>query len=56
MLFVPCSYSLVLQPRLVHSPNIDALARLGVELTDYHVYKVCSPTRAARSLGLFCHP
>ena len=33
------------------SPNIDLLARSGIELTDYHVYKVCSPTRASVLTG-----
>lgn len=36
---------------LIDSPNIDALASVGIELTDYHVYKVCSPTRAAILTG-----
>lgn len=35
----------------IDSPNIDALASVGIELTDYHVYKVCSPTRAAIMTG-----
>lgn len=33
------------------SPNLNDLAAAGVLLTDYHVYKVCSPTRASFMTG-----
>lgn len=37
-------------PRL-KTPNIDALAKRSVRLTDYHVSPTCSPTRAALLTG-----
>eukprot|EP00041_Stephanoeca_diplocostata_P010545 m.167917 g.167917 ORF g.167917 m.167917 type:complete len:264 (-) comp18195_c0_seq33:3343-4134(-) len=33
------------------SPHLDELAASGIVLTDYHVYKVCSPTRASFMTG-----
>ncbi len=30
-----------------HTPNIDEAVRNGIQLTAYHTYKVCSPTRAS---------
>ena len=35
----------------IKSPHIDELAASGIELTDYHVYRVCSPTRASVMTG-----
>jgi arylsulfatase len=35
----------------VRSPNIDALAAGGVRLTDYHVFRFCSPSRSTFQTG-----
>jgi arylsulfatase A-like enzyme len=37
----------------IHTPNIDGLAREGVELTDFHVSPVCSPTRSSLLTGRY---
>lgn len=40
----------------IATPNIDALAKKGVRLTDFHTSGVvCSPTRAAMLTGLYPH-
>lgn len=36
---------------VLKTPNIDALARQSVRLTDYHVAPTCSPTRSALQTG-----
>lgn len=35
----------------IKTPTLDQLARRGVELSNYHTYSVCSPTRAALMTG-----
>src|SRR5262245_46582685 len=35
------------------TPNIDALAKQSVELTQHYVYPVCSPTRSALLSGRY---
>ena len=37
----------------VHTPNIDKLAKQGVELNRFYVNPTCSPTRASLMTGLF---
>ena len=37
----------------VHTPNIDALAKQGVELNRFYVNPTCSPSRASMMTGLF---
>jgi len=40
---------------LLKTPNIDGLARDGVEFTNFCVYPVCSPTRAGLMTGRYCY-
>ena len=37
----------------VHTPNIDKLAKQGIELNRFYVNPTCSPTRASLMTGLF---
>src|SRR6056297_4333207 len=37
---------------ITRTPNIDALARAGVRLTDFHVAPMCTPTRGQLMSGL----
>lgn len=37
----------------IPTPNIDSIAKAGVRFTDAHVYRVCSPTRAALLTGCY---
>ena len=37
------------------TPNVDALARGGVELTAYYTNPLCSPTRSALLTGRYNH-
>jgi arylsulfatase A-like enzyme len=39
----------------IDTPNLDALAQSGFQLTDFHVTPMCSPTRAALLTGLNAH-
>jgi arylsulfatase len=39
----------------IETPNLDALARQGFQLTNFHVTPMCSPTRAALLTGLNAH-
>jgi len=39
----------------IDTPNLDALAAGGVQLTNFHVTPMCSPTRAALLTGLHPH-
>ena len=39
----------------IETPNIDALAGGGLQLTNFHVTPVCSPTRAALLTGRSQH-
>eukprot|EP00036_Acanthoecidae_sp_10tr_P003653 CAMPEP_0182937928 /NCGR_PEP_ID=MMETSP0105_2-20130417/42963_1 /TAXON_ID=81532 ORGANISM="Acanthoeca-like sp., Strain 10tr" /NCGR_SAMPLE_ID=MMETSP0105_2 /ASSEMBLY_ACC=CAM_ASM_000205 /LENGTH=113 /DNA_ID=CAMNT_0025077177 /DNA_START=47 /DNA_END=384 /DNA_ORIENTATION=- len=36
-----------------HTPHVNRLVRDGVLLTQYHTYKVCSPSRAAIMTGRY---
>ena len=36
---------------VLKTPNLDALSRVSVRLTDYHVSPTCSPTRSALLTG-----
>lgn len=40
---------------ILKTPNIDRLARDGVEFTNFCVYPVCSPTRAGLMTGRYCY-
>lgn len=40
---------------LLKTPNMDRLAREGVQLTDFHVDSYCTPTRAALMTGRYSH-
>lgn len=40
---------------ILKTPNIDTLARDGVEFTNFCVYPVCSPTRAGLMTGRYCY-
>src|SRR5262245_55899672 len=37
---------------VLKTPNLDALARQGVRLTDYHVAPMCTPTRGQLMTGV----
>ena len=37
----------------IRTPSLDRLAREGVEMTDFHVSPVCSPTRSSLLTGRF---
>ena len=39
----------------ISTPNIDALAKQGLMLTQFHVYPNCGPTRGAMLTGLDPH-
>ena len=39
----------------IDTPNLDALAATGLQLTNFHVTPMCSPTRAALLTGLNSH-
>src|SRR4051812_16072741 len=39
----------------IDTPNLDALAANGLQLTNFHVTPMCSPTRAALLTGLDAH-
>ncbi len=39
----------------IDTPNLDALAASGLQLTNFHVTPMCSPTRAALLTGLNSH-
>ncbi len=39
----------------IDTPNLDALAKSGVQLTNFHVTPMCSPTRAALLTGVNPH-
>jgi arylsulfatase A-like enzyme len=39
----------------IDTPNLDALAGRGLQLTNFHVTPMCSPTRAALLTGLNAH-
>ncbi len=40
---------------LIRTPNLDALYRQSVRLTDFHVGPTCAPTRAALMTGRYCN-
>jgi len=40
---------------IIQTPNIDALYRQSLRLTDYHVGPTCAPTRAALMTGRYCN-
>lgn len=40
---------------VIRTPNMDALGREGVRLTNFHVDSYCSPTRAALMTGRYAH-
>jgi len=39
---------------VIRTPNLDALARQGVQLSDFYVHPVCAPTRASLMTGRWC--
>ena len=39
--------------QMIKTPNIDALASGGVKLTDYYVFRFCSPTRSTFMTGRY---
>lgn len=39
----------------IHTPNIDALAKIGVRFSNFHVAGTCSPTRAMLQTGVSNH-
>lgn len=39
----------------IRTPNIDALAKIGVRFSDFHVAGTCSPTRAMLQTGISNH-
>eukprot|EP00038_Savillea_parva_P012281 m.203553 g.203553 ORF g.203553 m.203553 type:complete len:523 (+) comp22152_c0_seq1:1-1569(+) len=43
------------QHNVMQTPNIDALAHSGVILTDYTVYKYCSPSRTQMLIGRYAY-
>lgn len=40
---------------ILHTPNLDALYRQSVRLTDFHVSPTCAPTRASLMTGRYCN-
>jgi arylsulfatase A-like enzyme len=40
---------------LLKTPNMDRLAREGVNFTNFHVDSYCTPTRSALMTGRYCH-
>ena len=40
---------------ILRTPNIDALHRQSVRLTDFHVGPTCAPTRASLMTGRYCN-
>jgi len=40
---------------VLKTPNMDRLAREGVQLTNFHVDSYCTPTRSALMTGRYCH-
>jgi arylsulfatase A-like enzyme len=40
---------------ILKTPNMDRLAREGVQFTNFHVDSYCTPTRSALMTGRYCH-
>ena len=40
---------------VLKTPNMDRLAREGVQFTNFHVDSYCTPTRSALMTGRYCH-
>lgn len=40
---------------ILRTPNMDRLAREGVQFTNFHVDSYCTPTRSALMTGRYCH-
>jgi len=40
---------------ILKTPNMDRLAREGVNFTNFHVESYCTPTRSALMTGRYCH-
>jgi arylsulfatase A-like enzyme len=39
----------------IKTPNMDRLARDGIQFTDFHVETTCAPTRAGLMTGIYCN-